>query len=291
MNHLILAFLLIAPSIDAQVLIMTYVYNKPEFIELHDKTFKAFFKDPYEYVVFNDAPNQTMCNQVEQTCDRLGIRCFRVPPHANNRQTPNYRHMDGIKHSLNLLAYNHDDIVMMVDADMFLIKPFSARHYLEHNGYDFVGDRNAGRVGRQERIVHSSPAFVIMNMPALPNRRTISFEGDRVEGVPCDVGGHTYYYFKQNPAVRVHLYQGISTTHLPLEKKQLASMGYDEGTIDFLFDIAHPYGMQFHCDHNFLHYYAGGSNWCNMSATYIREKDQKLYRYMNRLFDKYGSLR
>ena len=68
-------------------------------------------------------------------------------------------------------------------------------------------------------------------------------------------------------------------------------MGYDEGTIDFLFDIAHPYGMQFHCDHNFLHYYAGGSNWCNMSATYIREKDQKLYRYMNRLFDKYGSLR
>ncbi len=43
-----------------KVLIMTYVHSRPDFIELHDKTFKAFLKDDYEYVVFNDAPNVTM---------------------------------------------------------------------------------------------------------------------------------------------------------------------------------------------------------------------------------------
>lgn len=86
---------LVSHYATGKVLIMTYVHSRPDFIETHAQTFKAFLQDEYEYVVFNDAPNDDMCRQMEHTCRKLGVRCIRVPQHLHNgRQTPNYRHCD-----------------------------------------------------------------------------------------------------------------------------------------------------------------------------------------------------
>src|ERR1700742_2677888 len=89
-----------------KILIMTHVYCRPDFIELQAKTFKAFLKDDYEYVVFNDAPNETMCNKIKQTCNKFGIKCITIPQEIHiNRDTPNYRCADVIQYSLNKLGF------------------------------------------------------------------------------------------------------------------------------------------------------------------------------------------
>src|ERR1700684_2505146 len=62
-----------------KVLIITHSYCRPDFIELHHKTFKAFLKNDYEYVVFNDASDPHLKRKIEKTCEKLGIRCIRVP--------------------------------------------------------------------------------------------------------------------------------------------------------------------------------------------------------------------
>ena len=41
-------------SLHAKVLIYTYAYNRPDFIEIQHKTFQKFLKDDYEFVVFDD---------------------------------------------------------------------------------------------------------------------------------------------------------------------------------------------------------------------------------------------
>ena len=51
------------------VLIMTYSYNRPDFIEIQNKTFKKFLKDDYTFVVFNDAPQEEVANQIIETCN------------------------------------------------------------------------------------------------------------------------------------------------------------------------------------------------------------------------------
>lgn len=70
---------------SAKTLITTQAYNRPDFIEMQHKTFKKFVLDEYEYVVFNDAPDQHMANQITDTCNRLGIRCIRVPQEIHTR--------------------------------------------------------------------------------------------------------------------------------------------------------------------------------------------------------------
>ena len=62
----ILLFLLLSSQITAKVLLITHVYNRKDFIELHAKTLKAFLQDEYEYVVFNDTPQESIKLQIEQ---------------------------------------------------------------------------------------------------------------------------------------------------------------------------------------------------------------------------------
>lgn len=272
--------ILVGSMIQAEVptFIFTYVYNRPDFIALHVKTLKAFFKEPYEYIVFNDAPNAAMAAQIEQMCHRLQVRCLRVPNHAPNRQTASYRHMDGIKYSLKTLGFNHNGPVVMLDADMFLIKPFSIKEYMSK--HDFIGGYQ-DRMGNGKKVMYAAPCLVLMNMAVLSNKHTINFDGDRVEGLACDVGGHTYYYFRDNPEVRVNLFFAYSKDYLTSTLHDPRDYGCDEGSAQFIMDNRREFGFQFHLDSHFLHFYAGGSNWANYAASFVQQKTDLVNQFVD----------
>lgn len=283
----LLLFSLQSHHIDAaeKVLIMTYVHSRPDFIELHERTFKAFLKDDYEYVVFNDAPNASMAQAMEQTCAKLGIRCFRVPPHHPSRETAGNRHVDGIHFSLNTIGFKHDGIVVVIDADMFLVKPLSIIEYMRD--YDIIAPFQH-RLSPSEEIVYLAPDLVLMNMKNLPNKHTINFDGGYINGLACDNGGQFYHYFKNNPNLKVNLFRGISTDHLPRERLELEKLGYDDITINFLFALReNNAGMEFHADNHFIHHYAGGCNWVGYAATYMQLKAKILNNFIDANIQKY----
>ncbi len=284
----ILLSIIILNEISAKVLLITHSYNRPDFIELNAHLFKTFLQDDYEYVVFNDAHQQNMKEQIEQTCKKLGIRCFRVHQNLHNRpnNSPGHRHIDCIQYSLEKLGYDFDGIVAFVDSDMFLIKPFSIEKYLQ--GYDLAGDLE-GRSNERIRIRYLSPNLTFMDMRTLPNKRTISFEGGMVEGLACDVGGHTYYYLKSNPGIKSkffgHIHMGAmkvadgckKCTNLdcPSCLKKLQQIGLDEEIIKFVHDIPEDKDVEFFLDHHFLHY-RSGSNWNGKPAEYHQRKTRTL---------------
>jgi hypothetical protein len=185
-----------------KILIITHVYCRPDFIEMHKRTFDAFLKEDYEYRVFNDAPGPDMQNQIEQTCNRLGITCMRVPQELHNqRNDAGARHIHSIQYSLDTIGYDYDGIVFIIDSDMFLVRPFSVLEYLEQ--YDFIGQKQTRPCDGDPEVTYIAPLLVFMNMKTLPNKRTINFDGGFINGHACDVGGHIYYYFKDNPSVKV----------------------------------------------------------------------------------------
>ncbi len=272
----ILLLMLISHSVYTKVLIMTYVHSRPDFIELHVKTFKNFLKDDYEYVVFNDAPNRNMQLKIEQTCQNLAVRCFRVPNHKQNRQHPGTRHMDGIKYSFDLLGFNHDDILVMVDADMFLVRPFSIVDCLK--GYDMVGVKQI-RTAEDKTIMYVAPSLVFMDMKMLPNKRTISFEGGYIQGLACDVGAQMYTYFRNNTDIRLKLIDPVTISTLPDNSNELAALGYDENTIDL---ILINRCFEYYVNGTFIHHYAGGSNWPGYSAEVLAKKKNALFQLVDK---------
>ena len=230
--YVFFSFFTIDSMLSAKVLLFTFAHSRPDFIELHAKTFKAFLQDEYEYVVFNDAPNDDMVRKVVATCAKLSVRCFRVPQNLHNgRQTPNYRHADGIKYALELLGFDFDGIVVLVDSDMFLISPLSIEKYME--GYDFIGGYQT-RANDKIEVLYTSPCLTFMDMRTLPNKRTLSYEPGTIEGLHCDVGAHTYYYFKNNQSLRIRFYTAVSKQTLPRDETSLRQLGYDDHLIKFL---------------------------------------------------------
>lgn len=272
----------------SKVLIITHSYNRPEFIELQAKTFKAFLQDEYEYVIFNDASNKAMKLKIQKTCEKLGIRCFRIPQQLHNvpeGHHPGHRHTVGIKYSLNTVGFDFDGIVAFVDSDMFLLKPFSIENYLA--GHDIAGELQ-GRGNATKEVRYISPALVFMNMQTLPNKRTLNFDGGNVEGFPCDVGGHTYYYFKDNPSAR---YSYIGLFHIGSWRhalscaqcpnltckncvKDLQDNNFNKAQIQFIQSCPDK-NIEFFLDHTFLHY-RGGSNWDGKSTEYHTRKANAL---------------
>lgn len=64
-----------------KILILTYSYNRPEFIEWQHKTFEKFLLDDYEMIVFNDADNVVMSSQIKSMCKNLILHvylCLRI---------------------------------------------------------------------------------------------------------------------------------------------------------------------------------------------------------------------
>jgi len=268
---------------NEKVLIFTHCHNRPEFIEMQVKCFKAFIKDDYEFVVFNDAPNQSMCDAIVQTCQRLNIKCMRVPQNRPaHRETPSYRHMDGIRFALNTIGFDHDGIVFMIDSDMFPVKPFSVNEYMK--GYDIAGDEQFRPCQGPKKVVYISPLTVFMNMKTLPNKKAIDFTGDKVEGESCDVGGHLYYYFKANPKVKLKFTKVNCIAALSDDAKAVNQL--DDRTKSFLktlkqsFDANDPHRMQFHVDQTFIHYVAG-SNWNHRSPSYHQKKTRLLTNFID----------
>jgi len=278
-------------SAKERLRIFTTAYNRPDFIEKQARTFNAFLQDDYEYIVFNDAPQNDMARNIEQMCQRLHVRCIRVPQNLHARGEAGYRHMDCIRYALNQIGFVHEGIVVMIDSDMFLVKPFSIKNYLQ--GYDIAAELQGRREGHVE-VRYLNPMLVFMNMQTLPNRSSLSFDGNYVEGLACDVGGHTYYYLKNNPEVR-QKYFGV--LHIGEWKKsfscqqcttmscgdcvqRLKSNNFDDAAIAFINEC--PDDIEFFLDHHFLHY-RSGSNWNNKPASYHEAKTRALNNFLAKI--------
>lgn len=256
----------------SKVLIFTYSYNRPDFIELQDKTFKKFLTDEYEFVVFNDATKKDMKQKIKNTCKNLGIKCLTIPQKIHNGTTQaSQRNCNVVQYSLDVLGYNHDDILVLLDSDMFLIKEFSIRDAMKN--YDIAG------VKQGDLVNYLWIGLVFMDMRSMPNKKTITFNCGNINGVNVDTGGTSHYYLKNNPTLRVN-YLDTTYTHLvPQDAESLQTLGHSPEFIRF---ILNDPGMQFHCNNTFLHHGAG-TNWCGSPSAQLAHKKSCLDEFINTL--------
>lgn len=261
-----------------KLLIMTYSFNRPDFIEIQDKTFKKFLKDDYTFVVFNDAPQEEVSNQIIETCNRLNLRCIRIPqaihtaPYLERWPGEDYNHpsvrcSNAVQFSLNNVGFDHDGIVMIIDSDMFLVKEFCVQDFL--NGFDIAGVPQS-----REHVEYLWIGLVLINMQTLPDKKTINFNCGKVGEVNVDAGGQTYHYLKNHPNI---IKNPIDNQYYPSDF--ILSEDTHEN-VKFLF--AHECtNFEFLLQNSFFHY-RGGSNWDNQPKEYHEKKTAVLNAFIER---------
>jgi len=277
MNFLLkLLFLVIISHVHlySKVLIITHVYNRPEFLDWQCRCFQKFLQDDYEFVVFNDARPGPMHEAIKAMCDRWLVRCIPIPQelHDHPQEEPFWeidtgegtrRHVDGIQYSLDLLGYDYDGAVAIFDSDMFLIKPCSFEQLLQN--YD-IAAINRGASHSKGDIVHLWPGLTILAMNRLPNKKTLDFKCGRIKDCLVDTGGYTYYYLQNNKDVRC-LSLGyfplgnwhVEASDFPLKERLriYKRLNFEEREISWLLKYSAVASMEFYYFNHFIHYGAG----------------------------------
>lgn len=278
-----LIFLLSFSLLESKVLIITHSYNRPDFIEIQHKTFQHFLKDDYEFVVFNDAVEKPIKEKIYTICKKLGIRCVRIPqqihakPYLYRHPGEDYQHpcarcANVIQYSLDTLGFSHDDIVVIFDSDMFLIQEISFRNLLGSNYIVAVPQL-------RNHVHYIWNGLVIFNMTLLPDTSSLNFNSGVIEGQPCDVGGYTYYYFKNHPEVTIRRTRPIHISSINLENDL---MNLRPEIISYL--QKKPDNVEFFLDFSILHY-RGGGNWNYRSAEYHRTKTDMLNELIDNILE------
>lgn len=205
-----------------KVLIFTYAFNRPDFIEIQHKTFKKFLLDDYEFVVFIDAFDKDMRQKIITTCNACNLKFVIVPQeihcHLNSTLPPNAmaaeRNCNVVQYSLDTIGFKHNDILVLLDSDLFLIKELSIIQLLE--GYNLAGFSRQCRDSPfhdcKKIHPHHPPieylwiGLIFLNMRTLPNKEIFSVHRGPVllnnqQCINLDSGGYTYYYLRENPQV------------------------------------------------------------------------------------------
>lgn len=304
------AFILLSATSNAKVLIFTYAYNRPDFIELQDKTFKRFMLDDYELIVFNDADIESNSLLIKNTCASLNLTCIDIPQEIHTRSylhrpktgifaeldQPSVRNSNVVQYSLDMFGFQHNDIIMLVDSDIFLIKEFSIRSFMEK--YHITGflknccsdSIKSKHQTKKPHINHIWIGLVGINMPTAPHKEIINFNCGILKTKKVDAGGFTNYYLapamgvKVKPIERVCLRELIcescaknQTLYCTHTSEILLERGFNKELITFIQKTPILHGknqfrnIEFFLDNTFVHYRAG-SNYNNASADFSSAK-------------------
>lgn len=311
MNKYLFAALFLPVCLLGKTLVFTTAFNRPDFVELQDKLFKKFLEDDYEFWVISDANTPERQSSIKEICDARGIQFRQVPQEIHDRpylprgpelsfHNPNVRHCNSAQWAWDNFFSHHDGPVMIIDSDLFLIRPFSIEKALKnkHLGGIYSGtlDMVTG-----EPVSYLWLVLILFNNPVLPERESICFNCGYIPGTNavCDSGGWTNLYLnKYKDLLKVNALNFVTGNKFfcPYRYSQqpqnfdelsasyitqnLTERGFTDAEIRLA--LKKPYTIELFGDNQFLHYRAG-TNYENYTNEFLSDKDKVLMEFFNEI--------
>ncbi len=307
---LIFPFLLFLNEAVAKVRIFTFHYNCPEFVEYQYATFKKFLLDDYEWIVISDAPDAEQEQAIREVCEKYSVQCARYEqdwhytdpvtdwicanvdtakknswfqfPMKNGgldrvavSQQCSVRHSHLIQYALENFGYAHNDLVVIMDADVFPIKPTSIRNLLTDVLVAGVDHLDPGSPSEGPYCYHYlCPPFIVFDPTKLPDVKQLKFHVGFLDGMLFDTGSQSQAYLERHPEVPVRLYP--RRTGADFSPWDTAAFKHHGLAYLGLTKLPWPTSFEFYVDSHFVHFTRGSeprndqkSNRLNIMRTFM----------------------
>ena len=263
------------------LLITTSVVNNPLFIEMQYMTLKKFVKNPFKYVVYNDAKSwkeysnhydENVRNDISSLCSKLNIECINInnEHHKNLNETnnPSTRAAESCNHMLKDHIESNTKTIQF-DSDMFLIDYLDIEEKYKECELAIIPQHRVDRDAGLD-INYAWNGLVYFDMPLVKNKHLLNWGL-----IPhADSGGAFHNYFINTPDASMrkinHLSSGTwNKNDFPenINKNILNFLENDPKNVNGKY-FAELY------DDIFLHYRAGG-NWM-LESKELHDKRTKL---------------
>ena len=187
--------------------IYTLSHQRPDFIKHQYESIKKHVTDDFEYIVINNAVDSVeKRTEIDSICEELGVESLNVVLDPSMRVSHGEINFTGNQYANANLACSyptqwawikymtkHDDLVVNIDSDMFLIKDVSFKEMMSDYNFGIV---HAYR-GDDHRVHYPWNGFFIADIPNMPNPEEMDWGCGEVLGERVDVGGQGHYYLEK----------------------------------------------------------------------------------------------
>lgn len=208
-----------------KVTIYTISDKRPDFIPIQYESFKKFINDNYEYVVINNAIDSKKRKRlISKTCEKIGVKCIEVKKVKNfniigkqkvfnifgKYKNPNIACAYPIKWAWEKMCKDKNDVIVLIDSDMFLIKQTSFVKELEGNNISFVIQYRGIQKGKTASVTYPWNGICIFNHKKIKNLIDLNWDCGVIEkayinGFSVDVGGYGHFWLKENKIKMKHI--------------------------------------------------------------------------------------
>lgn len=248
------------------VKIYSFAFNEPYYIQLQVASFKRFIKQKHEFICINNAQDEAIRNEINNTCAEQGIKSeiVELPDHSLYGNS----HQRALQWAWEKHISKHYGIAIIIDHDMFLINELNFMH-----GTDAI---ISGIPQSRDHVKYLHPGFIIFDVPKMPDKDMINFGGGQIDGHNVDSGGQLHHYISKHPEIKINYLPCVdikeenNNLHLIPEE---AREGYNE-----------RYNFQIISDRVF--HLRIGSNWIHLSNEELEKRKTQAYKTVRHYLNK-----
>ena len=159
---------LLSSTVEAHVLVITHVRERPELLKIQAASLKQYLRDEFELIVFNDATDPQMEKEIDAYCHALQVRSLKAKLWENYDKTCS-RCASSKQYSADVLGFSHDGVVVILAPYLALCRSFSFVEALQ--------EKKVACVGR---------GLIYFSMKACPDPATICLGCGHLPHVPME---------------------------------------------------------------------------------------------------------
>jgi hypothetical protein len=216
----------------------TFADRRPDFLPLQVRSIARFLQDEHEFVVFNNALNNTRrSREIDEVCKDLGLRTIKVTRERVHRKIGgqsaftlrgNYRNPNvACAYPLiwsweRILEENASGMFALIDSDMFFCRPVSLVERVADNQAGVIMQyRGINEELRTADVSYFWNAFAIFKPQSIPDLEGLRWDcgvtsRGKVNGHLVDVGGFIHYWLKSK---RLDLHHFAETAVYSIERE------------------------------------------------------------------------
>lgn len=242
-----------------KITIYTIADKRPDFIPVQYESFKKFVKDDYDYIVINNAiDSKKRRDLIRKTCEELQIKSIEVKKENRfkiiGKQkvfsiTGSYRNANvgtayPIKWAWEKMCKDENDLFVLIDSDMFLLKPTSFIEEIGKNDASFVIQYRGIENDKTSIVTYPWNGICILNHKKIPSLIDLNWDCGVIEkayisGFSVDVGGYGHYWLKKNKVSTKHISEYAIHNYKILEDKNI----WIEATLNGNFHYSFEYNQ------------------------------------------------
>jgi hypothetical protein len=234
-----------------KISIFSFAVNDKFPIDIVHRQYAKYMKENFEFILFNDAFDSNMEQNINTIASHNNIKCVRVPQNIHSIQNPSLEYAATINWAVHNYACNNNcEIIGIVHTDVFPICDVYVSSIL---GENIIASTTEFRIINEKAITYLYPALTFVNMTRLKNVHELDF------GVSpgLDVGGKTSEFIKNNAGL-VKLLPNHQTDYF------LATLQNGDKYFDYFkddLDICKSHGLSAGWISEGFYHYMAGSQW------------------------------